>query len=438
MISLWKRVRDISPFGNILFFSTITNFLLGGLFASSGILAARILGAEGRGELAAIQTFSSFLGGLALLGTSEAIVYFCSREPGKSGQWFMTSVVITSMTWIPLIIAGSLLMPWLLNAQEKNIIEAAQFYLWNIPFYALVALSHQVLRGKNDLVFWNFIRLLPSLTLLITFLLIIIRELSDPVIVSKLYLFLIVFFCFPISYAIIWFRVPKPFIPSLSMSKPLVMYGIPTLLSRFPEQINLRLDQMVMASLLAPKLLGLYVAAVTWSVIIKMPLQALGAILQPRIGKTQQVDQSSIVSKGLRLGLFLSVLTTIPVIIVTPAVFPMVFGQDFKVALPAAIILCIAAGVEAFNQVLRSSAFGLGKPRIVLTSELTGLFTTMVLLYVLLTPFQIIGAAIASLVSYFIISIVLVRFISQQTGIGIFCMLLPRRSDWQFLISKFR
>jgi uncharacterized membrane protein len=55
MHRLWAKFLGVSQFGSNLLITIATNVTLGGLGAISGILAARLLGVEGRGELAAIQ-----------------------------------------------------------------------------------------------------------------------------------------------------------------------------------------------------------------------------------------------------------------------------------------------------------------------------------------------------------------------------------------------
>ena len=54
----------------------------------TGALAARLLGPDGRGQLAAIQMWPNFLAAIANLGLPEALVYFSARStPAPGAIW---------------------------------------------------------------------------------------------------------------------------------------------------------------------------------------------------------------------------------------------------------------------------------------------------------------------------------------------------------------
>src|SRR5262245_30271561 len=63
--------------GSVLI-TTATNFAIALLALATGPLAARMLGPEGRGELAAIQTWPSVIATLAMLGLGDATIYFAA------------------------------------------------------------------------------------------------------------------------------------------------------------------------------------------------------------------------------------------------------------------------------------------------------------------------------------------------------------------------
>src|SRR5713101_4590346 len=74
--TLWQSTAHASPFGSRILLTAGTNGLSAVLGITTGMLAARLLGPQGRGELAAIQTWPSFIATLAMLGLPEALVYY--------------------------------------------------------------------------------------------------------------------------------------------------------------------------------------------------------------------------------------------------------------------------------------------------------------------------------------------------------------------------
>ena len=59
----------------------------------TGTLLARLLGPQGRGELAAIQGWPTYLVGFAMVGLPHALTYFCGRNPLQSGALLATAVL---------------------------------------------------------------------------------------------------------------------------------------------------------------------------------------------------------------------------------------------------------------------------------------------------------------------------------------------------------
>ena len=72
--------------------------------------------------------------------------------------------------------------------------------------------------------------------------------------------------------------------------------------------------------------------------------------------------------------------------------------------MPSAVILVFAAGFSSLNEILESAMQGLGDTRGVLKAELIGLAGTGVLLLGLMPRFGIVGASVASLVAYAVLS----------------------------------
>src|SRR5215831_967460 len=150
------------PFANHVLLAGGTNMFLALLALLSGVIVARLLGPTGRGELAAIQTWPLFIGTVAMLGLSQAVVYFSSRKPQEAGAYFGSAVAGFSLAAMPFLIAGYLLMPWLLASQTKAVVWTARCYLLIVPFGMLLALSFCPLQGRGDLHIWNILRLTPS------------------------------------------------------------------------------------------------------------------------------------------------------------------------------------------------------------------------------------------------------------------------------------
>src|SRR4051794_34904218 len=105
--------------------TAITNGLLGALGIVTGVIAARWLGPQGRGELAAIQLWPSLFASLAMLGLPDAVIYFSARHPSQSRRFLVTAGLLAFVVAPVFAAVGFVLMPNLLAAQSPRIIHAA-------------------------------------------------------------------------------------------------------------------------------------------------------------------------------------------------------------------------------------------------------------------------------------------------------------------------
>src|SRR5260370_5611569 len=147
-----RKVQSLGSFGANTIFTVAANLTIAALGMGTGIIAARILGPKGRGELAAIQTWPSFIGALAMIGMPEAIIYHSARDSGAAGEYLGSGILLAMIASLPFIPLAYSMMPVLLHAQSPTIIRAARSYLFIVPIYATVGMRHSALRGRNDFV----------------------------------------------------------------------------------------------------------------------------------------------------------------------------------------------------------------------------------------------------------------------------------------------
>lgn len=435
--------QGVSLFGSQLALTLATNITMAGISLISGILLARVLGPRGRGELAAIQTWPTILATLAMIGIPEALVYYSARGKYNAGQYLTTGILISLVMCIPIGIISYIVLPYLLAAQSAQVIGFARIYLWILPITAIVGMMVHPLRGRSDLVYWNLLRVLPTLVWISVIILLLLGigglpQSALPEYFSKIYLVGLAILLLPFSL-VISKRLQHSFKPSLSLVKPLLIFGLPIALSNLPTVFNLRLDQLLLGTFFEPRLLGLYVVAVSWGNMISPIISAFTSVVLPKIaGSTTINTQVDAFAQISRLGVFLCLFLGMIGGFLAPVVFPILFGHDYVNALPIAMILAVAAGIFGYNQVLEAGAMGLGQPRFVLIAEFIGLAVTFLSLGLLLRPFQLIGAAIASIISYLVVTIILILLLSHLTRLGYKELLLPKLKDVINLIQRLR
>lgn len=404
----------------------------------TGSLAARLLGPHGRGELAAIQTWPSFMALIAMLGLHEATVYFSAREPEKAGRYLASAATLALLTALPFLIAGYLLMPVLLAAQTPQVIAAARWYLLLIPLYALVLTPLNGLRGRGDLVAWNILKLAPSIGWFVVLLAAGFFGNVTPQLITHDYL--IVFgLLFFLVLAVVRRRITGSMRPDYRLWRPMLRYGLPTVAGVVPYVLNLRLDQLLMAALLAPQLLGFYAVAVAWAAGMSPMLRAIGVVIFPMVASRADTrEQANVLAQGSRLGVLLASSASLFFLTLTPFAVPLLFGRAFAPAVPSALILVVAEAAADLMDILREGMRGLGKTKAVMMSEIFGLSIAAVALWLLLPHLEIMGAALASLLGYTASAAFLTFQIHRTTGSSFATLLLPRRADLNLMLSRAR
>lgn len=395
----------------------------------TGILAARLLGPHGRGELAAIQNTASFIAGFAMLGLPEALTYYSARMSEQAASYLGTASVLALIASVPCALAGFLAMPTLLNAQSPAVINAARWYLLIAPIWAVCGMLPHLARGTSHFIDWNLMRLIVPVCAVAVLL---VAWLTDNVTARFIAFGNLVYnlFLFAPFFYLVSCRITGSYLPKRAMIRPLLDYGLPCALTGLPQSLNLRLDQMVMAAVMRPRDLGLYVVAVAWSGAVSPILTSVGAALMPSVASaTSREHAVKQIAHGVKVACALAVLLCSAITALTPVAIVYLFGRNYRAAIPAALIAVPAAGVLGINFALQESVRGLGAPKAVLRAELLGLCATSVSLAAFLPRFGILGAAASSLLGYSVVGIALINSAMHLTNTSVKHLLIPSKHE---------
>lgn len=396
----------------------------------TGTLAARMLGPTGRGELAAIQTWAVFLGALATLGLSEAVVLFCARGPERAGRYITSALVLGLIGCLPILLLGYLLMPLLLSAQTPQIVHAARWYLAIAIVYVITGAPYGGLRSLRDLTPWNAIRLLPGVIWISVLVFSWVMGKATPSFLALLNLVGLAAIGLPITLWAVRRQIKGSYQLDPKLWPPLLRFGLPSIGSSLPQTLNLRFDQMLMAALLPARLLGLYVVAVAWSGMISPMLHAIAVVLFPHMASHgSKEEQSRAFVRVVALASPLAFISSIGIALITPWALPLLFGHSFSDGVPSALVLILANAVLNIGQLLEEGFRGFGKPMAILWAESGGLIVTAVALISMLKPMGIMGAALSSLLGYTSVCILLLIQARSETGSSITAILWPSRSE---------
>ena len=415
-----------------------TNVFVASIGVFTGTLLARLLGPQGSGEFAAIQSWPLSIGNFAQLGTAPALIYYSGREPNRAAGYLGSAGVTVLLASGPFMLVAYLLMPTLLAAQSPAVVHAARLYLLVVPFVGLMNLSFCSIRGRADFVTWNLFRMIQLLAWAALLVGAWVVDCRKPQLVAYAYLVEFALLSFLIA-ATVKRQTPGSLAPRAKEFVALLRYGLPCIATSLPVLFNKRLDQMLLAAFMPSAQLGLYVVAVAWSESVNLLLSAVSSALFPKIAMEPNEDRRArAFAQGSRLAALLSVVTGIVLMVATRRGMVLFFGQKFEGAVTAALILVPAGAVAGYNLVVEEGLRGLGYPGSILRAESAGLVTTVISLALLLRPFGIVGASIASLAGYSTTTAILLTQARWLTGASTSALLFPNFDEINTGIQQIR
>ena len=210
-----------------------------------------------------------------MLGLPEALTYFISRQPERGRQLTSTAVVIGLLSSLVVGAAAWFALPFLLSAQQPQVVSAARVFLLIGCIFAVVGIPHGALRGAQAFTAWNLFRLAPGLAWLCILVVSWLLGHPNAIPLSRWYLGGILLCGLPFLI-VVNRKLRGPLRPDARLAPEVLRFGLPSVLTSIPQTINIRFDQLLIVAFLPARSLGLYVVAVAWGGAVAPLMSAVG------------------------------------------------------------------------------------------------------------------------------------------------------------------
>lgn len=401
------------------FQSFLTNVVILILGLANSVLLSRWLGASGRGEIAAVMLWPVMVSYLASLGVISATVYFAARPGSDPGVVLGNALALALVQTLVAVPAAYLVLPLLLPSQRPGVVSASRVYLLLVPLSLVSQYGCAVLQGRVRFGLTNALRLITPVGYLAGTAALHRRGALTVEAIVALHLVLNAWVMVASLAVLGAARVVSGVGFDLRLSREMLGYGLKVHLGGISQGANLRLDQMLIAAWEPPVALGLYVAAVSASGVAQMLSQAYRMVSMPVIaGHASQSDRLSKLEQVFRGYWALSVAIALPLGVGLYWAIPLVFGPGFRGAVWPAEVLVAGAVLLGAKEVLAGGSQALGNPLLESKAELAALVVTVAALLVLLPPLGILGAAVASVLSYGTSLAVVVRGLHRTNAVS--------------------
>jgi stage V sporulation protein B len=409
---------------NLVFISTVASY---GLAFLTGVLLARALGDEGFGVTALYRSVVTLGFAFLSLGIATAVVYYVARrditgrQAGEAGA--AITMVATLVTALGVVVAGALFGDQL---KERDI----PYWLAIVAVPAIIQFRtlEGILRAQGRFGAMNLLEV--SLPLFILTGLGGVHlawglTINNAVVVWSLAFLPAVALGYGMLGPSQWPLRP----PSLDLLWRAARFGMQGQLSNLVQLLNYRLDVFLVALLVNAAGVGIYSVAVAVSEGMWFIANSVAVVLLTSLTASNDEAAARMTPVVCRNTLLVTAIASLGAAAVAPFVIPGVFGGDFQAAVLPFIWLLPGTVALAGGKILSAYIFSRGRPMINAQIALVTLVVTVVADLVLIPPFEVAGAAVASSFAYCVSLALSVLAYRRLSGGSVSDALLPRPAD---------
>lgn len=389
------------------------NIALTCLSAGAGLLIARTLGPNGRGQYAAVVVWFGMVLVAGELGQPAAITYFVASQRQHARDYVATSRVLMLSSGLLAAAAGWMVSPELGRHQSQLV--ACYRVMFVTCVISFVSATYVFALQATNLPTWNIVRASQPVLFfcLIGGLQVLGRlTLSTTVVTLSFTVFAqtIVAYWMCRRAGLLGGRIAG------HLAAPLLRYGSSQIAANAPTALNSRLDQIILSSTASYQSLGVYAVAVSVTSLGLPAVSAIGYVLFPRIAAQPTGSTAALERRAIQVSMVASLGMMLIVSALAPWVIPLVFGRAYSEASQVVWILAFGGLFLASGSVMGDLLRGRGQPLAVAVAQGFGAVVTVSLLLILLPIWGIRGAAVSSSAAYLATFIVLFITIRRPVG----------------------
>lgn len=364
----------------------------------SGILTARLLGPDGRGQVAAIQTWMLTLAWLPAMGFGEAMIYFQSKGEAPPARVLSTTLAAMPALGAAGVAVGQLVVPLGFSAQSDETVHLARIFLCTVPVILGTEAGWTILMANKRFLFLSVIRMLqPFVYVGMLLALWTLHDFTPFTVLAAQ----------AVSYALTFVVAFVRLIWVVGLTKPtwsLVRlgfgYGLRLQGVTLGSLVASRLDVMVLPAFVSAASLGYYAIAVNVASMVVSLFGNLQMVVFPVASGKEGRSSDVVVERGVRVSLLGAAICVVILAVAAPWLIPFVYGADFDVSVTVIWLLLPGLVFWSATPVLSAGLQAAGRPGSASIAQLAGLIVTIVGLAVSLPRFGIYGAAATSSVAY--------------------------------------
>jgi len=331
---------------------TAVNLAINVLTLATGPLQARLLGPQGRGELALVMVVTGLAPAIVTLGLGS----FLAREISQTRErGVLLGTVIVLSTALGLIGALCAYPVSGLFAHGGEVQTLILVGLLTLPVTVVGLNLSGAYWGEERWRLYSAMRVLVPLLIVCSY--IVLAVIGAFTVVSAAATIFVAGF---VAMLPLWtlLRSTRGWGFSRDLARRGLAFGAKASIAGIANQGNVRADQLFVASLVSARELGFYVVAATLATATLLVSQALNLIVVPMVA----TGDHQAVRRILRITLAFMTLAAIALAVAAAPLVRLLFGATFGPSVGPAQILCFASIFIAGKGIVSAALVGHGRP----------------------------------------------------------------------------
>jgi O-antigen/teichoic acid export membrane protein len=390
-------LRGRSGFAAVVQTGLTTAFVFG-INVATGILSARFLGPDGRGELSALLLAPQLLAFLFAFGLPVAIVVKAKQRPDEAAELLGAALVLSVVFGALGSLVGFVLVPFLLDKYDEHVVAIARALLVFAALGVVSGVEFSALQLRDRFIAYNRMRYWQSAFVLFGLVSLAVLGSFTSVTGASVYLFAALPF-------FVWntFWLLREFKPTLAgfagHARGLLSYGVKVHGIEATNSLLGQLDKMILVAIFAPAVFGVYVVAFNLS---RMILTFSGAALPVLLPRTAGKPASEVLATTGRASSAVTILSVAAVVgfaLFGSLILGLLYGAEFRSGYWVLVILSVEAALTSTTSILQQPYLAMSKPGTVAIFQMVSLCIAVLSILTLTVSLGAEGAALGLLVA---------------------------------------
>lgn len=414
-------------------------FLLGII---SGVFSTRILGEEAKGVFSLFQANYLLFVMLFSFGIQTGIVYFVSSK--KYSEQIVAGLSFAVFTVCSVLLTGMLLTAYYMDFSSYFFPEGYNSlpYVFSVVVLFILTFFNNLItsffQAHSMFSIINRISLINSVVNAILFSIVYFFILNRDFAPSERFDYVLILTIFLVFInSLVWLVLylskinvkPKMNNITSDIVKKFIGYSLLIYLGTVINFFNYRLDLWIVNYFLDEKELSHYSLAANIAQIILIVAVTIASVILPKLSNETDEKKFEIFTLVSRASFSVFFILIVIAIITANFLIPLLYGKEFSPTIVPFQILAIGIFISCITQIFTIIVITLNKSKYSIYACAIGLIFTVFFDLYLIPIYNINGAAIATLISYFVIFLVTYYLIITKTEITTKNLFLLTKSD---------